>query len=231
MRGAGIIARFGGLVWIRSGAHCWREWARRAALLILVVLAADALLANAAQVRVPAGRGIVELEAKQQRKEGNLFIAEGDVDIRYLDLRLRADHVEYNSATAVAVARGHVQFDYHSQHLDADEARYNVRTGQGTFRRVRGSVRIERRPNPALLVTPNPLSFEAQEVERVDERTYKIRNAWLTVCTPERPIWKFYAPRATLRLDRSVALVNANFRLFHVPLVYLPYPTAPTGRK
>lgn len=199
--------------------------------LLLLLSSAGAASAHAAQVRLPTGRGIAELEAKQQRKEGDVFIAEGDVDIRYQNLRLRADHVEYNAATQEALARGHVQFDYNSQHLDADQARYNLRTGKGIFHHVRGAVRIERRPNSALLVTPNPLSFEAEEVERLDERTYKIRKAAVTVCAPDRPTWKFYAPRATLTLDRKVALVNANFRLFRVPLLYLPYATAPAGRR
>ncbi len=185
----------------------------------------------AAQTRLPAGRELIELEAKQQRKEGNVFIADGDVDIRYKNLRLRADHVEYNADTTEAVARGHIRFDYNTQRLDADEARYNVRAGRGMFRRVRGTVQVQRRPNPSLLVTPNPLSFEAEEVERVDEQVYKIRNAWVTVCEPDRPTWKFYAPRAVLTLDKKVALVNANFRLFRIPLLYLPYATAPAGRK
>src|SRR5437879_11433452 len=185
--------------------------------LLVVVVSGIAIVsgiaAAKAQVRLPAERGVVELRAKQQRKEGDVFIAEGDVDIRFQDLRLRADRVEYNDSTSVAIARGNVKFDLHEQHLDAEEARYNLRTGLGTFRRVRGSVQIERRPNPALLVTPNPLYFEAREVERRGERTYIIRHAWVTVCAPDRPKWTFYAPRATLTLDKSVALVNTNFRL------------------
>src|SRR5229473_4921473 len=165
------------------------------------------------QVRLPARQGVAELEARQQRKEGNVFIADGDVDLRYQDVRIRADHMEYNAETAEAMARGHVQFDFDNQHLDADEARYNVHSKRGTFARVRGTVKIDRRPNPAVLITDNPLYFEAEEVERVDERTYVIRKVWLTVCEPERPVWKFYAPRATLRLNEKIALVNANFRV------------------
>ncbi|MBI3669920.1 MAG: LPS-assembly protein LptD [Acidobacteria bacterium] len=209
----------------RAWPAAWLPW-----LALTVALAASGPAA-AAQVRLPAPGGIVELEAKQQRKEGDLFVADGEVDIRYQDVRLRADHVEYSVLTSVALARGHVQFDFGSQHLDADQARYNVRSGRGTFEHVRGSVQLERRPNPAILITPNPLYFEAQEVERTGERTYKIRGAWLTVCAPDRPIWKFYAPHATLTVDKSVALVNANFRLFRVPLIYLPYATAPASRK
>src|SRR5258708_8993762 len=150
--------------------------------------AARAAAGAQGQVRLPARQGVAELEARQQRKEGNVFIADGDVDLRYQDVRIRADHMEYNAETAEAMARGHVQFDFDNQHLDADEARYNVHSKRGTFARVRGTVKIDRRPNPAVLITDNPLYFEAEEVERVDERTYLIRKVWLTVCEPERPV-------------------------------------------
>ncbi|HVS87868.1 MAG TPA: LPS assembly protein LptD [Candidatus Acidoferrum sp.] len=185
------------------------------------------------QIRLPSGKGgIAELSSSgPQRRQGDLYIADGDVDIRYGDLRLRADHVEYNNKTSESVARGHVQFDYENQHLEGDEAHYNVSTGRGLFRNVRGTVKIERRPNPTVLVSENPLYFEAREVERLPGYVYLVREAWITVCDPEHPKWQFYASHARIRVDKTVALVNANFRLFRVPLIWLPYATAPAGRK
>jgi LPS-assembly protein len=57
-----------------------------------------------------------------------------------------------------------------------------------------------------------------------------IEHAWLTVCDPDDPSWKFFSSHATLHVDRSVAMVNANFRLFQIPLLYVPYATVPAGR-
>ena len=209
--------------------HSFRQHkAKQTFLLAIVVLLAGSARA---QVRVPTERGVMQLEAKQQRREGNVFYADGDVDIHFEQKRLRADHVEYHRETHEAVARGHVQFDFDTQHLEANEAHYNVRTGRGVFRQVLGSVKLQWHPNPSILVSPNPLYIEAQAVERLDERTYKLHHAWITICKPEQPTWKFYARRATLRLERSVALVHANFRLFRIPLFYLPYATAPASRK
>jgi LPS-assembly protein len=204
----------------------------RPGLLFLLLLPALAPPARSAQgpERLAVGRDWAEISSVQQRWEGNVYIADGDVDIRYLALRLRADHVEFNDQTKQALARGHVQFDYNNQHLNATEGRYNIRTGQGTFLHVRGAVRIERVPNSTLLVTPNPVSFEADEVERVNDRVYKITGARLTVCEPDHPKWEFDAPHATLTLDKNVALINANFRFFRIPLLYLPYATAPANR-
>jgi len=187
----------------------------------------------AQQVRPPVAKGgIAELSADgPQRRQGSLFIADDNVDIHYADQRLRADHIEYDDQTNEAFARGHVRYDFENQHLEADEAHYNVGTGRGTFLNVRGTIRIERRPNPTLLVTDNPLYFEAHLVERLGNDFYIIHEAWMTVCDPQHPKWQFYAPRARVRLGKTMALVNANFRLFRVPLIWTPYATAPAGSK
>jgi LPS-assembly protein len=189
--------------------------------------------ASAQRPSRPAAKGgIAELSAAgPQRRQGDLFIADDNVEIRYGDQRLRADHVEYNDKTTEAHARGHVQYDFENQHLQADEAHYHVSTGRGTFLNVRGTVKIDRRANPVLLVTDNPLYFEAREVEKFGNDLYIIRQAWITVCDPGHPKWQFYAPRARVRVGKSMALVNANFRLFRVPLIWTPYATAPAGPK
>src|SRR5580658_8583496 len=185
------------------------------------------------------------LEAKQQRQIGQIYYADGDVDVRYQNTRLRADHVEYNEDTRVVIARGHVQLDYLTQHLEATDARYELATGRGTFHNVRATFAVQRRPpapqrevnamqrQPAqtLLLSPNPIYFEAEEAERVDENTYIVHRSWMTVCDPDKPTWKFYAPKAKVYIRTSVHLENGNFRLFSVPVVYLPYATFPAEKQ
>ncbi|HUL14678.1 MAG TPA: LPS assembly protein LptD [Terriglobales bacterium] len=186
----------------------------------------------AQQMRLPSGKsGYADLSAKVQKRQGDVYIADGDVDIHYAQTRLRADHAEYNSQTYEATATGHVVFDYENQHLQADEAHYNISAGTGTFRNVRGTVQILRRPNPMVLVSQNPLYFQADEVRRISEEVYLVRKAWITICDPQKPTWQFYASHAKIRLNKTVALVNANFRLYRVPLIWLPYATAPAGSR
>jgi LPS-assembly protein len=143
---------------------------------------------------------------------------------------LRADHVQYNTKTYDVVVHGHVLFDTDTQHMTAESGDFNMRTGEGRFVHVHGEITVERNPNANVLVSPNPLVFEAQEVRRLDARTYSIEHAWLTVCEPDQTIWKFFTTHATLRVDRSVALVNANFRVLEIPLLYMPYTKLPAGR-
>src|SRR6202521_4458593 len=202
------------------------------AALLFALASSSTRPASAQQARLPAGKGgVADLEAKTQSRKGDVTTADGDVDIHYGATRLRADHVEYNSKTYEAVATGHVQLDYNNEHIEAGEAHYNVSTGHGLFYNVRGIIKIERRPNPAILITDNPLYFEARDVERFPGDVYLVRRAWITICDPLHPKWQFYAPNARIRLNKTVALINANFRLFRVPLIWLPYATAPAGQK
>jgi LPS-assembly protein len=207
--------------------------AYRGRALLALIAGLLALRGAAAQEIIPpssAGQASVRLEAEQQRKEGDLYFADGKVEIQYKGLRLRADHVQYNTKTFQATAHGHVLFDMDTQHLTADSAEFNVQSGAGLFEQVRGEVTAEHKPSANLLVSPNPLVFEAREVRRLNARTYWIEHAWLTVCEPDKPSWKFFTPHATLQVDRTVAMVNANFRMFRIPLLYFPYASLPAGR-
>ena len=227
----GIMFRVNGLSHARSRSVLRFSFYFATILSSLCALALPVCFAQ--QVRLHSNKGAdVEIWSRgPQQKRGDLFIADGDVDIHYGDERLQADHIEYNEKTFESLARGHVRFDYNKEHLEAEEARYNVSTGHGTFTNVRGTVKIERRANPLILVSQNPLYFQAQEIERFPGDVYLIRRGWITICDPQHPTWQFYAPHARIRLNKSVALVNANFRLYRVPLIWLPYATAPAGEK
>jgi lipopolysaccharide assembly outer membrane protein LptD (OstA) len=164
---------------------------------MLCVLAACVAAARGVAAQLPApptDQATVRLEGDQQRKEGDDFFADGRVQIEYRNLRLRADHVQYNSKTYLVTARGNVQLDADTQHLTADSAEFNVRSGEGRFEHVRGEVRMDHRENSYILVSPNPLVFEAQEVRRLDNRTYTIEHAWLPCANRTSQVGNFSPP-------------------------------------
>ena len=189
--------------------------------------------ASPQQTHLPNAKGqLAEISSSgPQRRQGDLYFADDNVVVIYGDARLTADHVQYNDATSEIIATGHVKYDFENQHLDADDAHYNVSTGHGLFHHVHGTVKIVRKPNPTILVSENPLYFNGEEVERLSEDVYVIRKAWITICDPEHPSWQFFAAHAHVQLNDKVALVNANFRLFRIPLIWLPYANAPAGSK
>jgi LPS-assembly protein len=213
-----------------------RQMLSRLALAFLILGAGGPALAQIATNIAPKifePGATATLEADQQRAVGKTFYADGHVDLNYQNARLRADHVEYDSEKQIVIASGHVQLDYMTQHLEADDARYELKTGRGTFHHVKATFAVQRRPTPTLLISSNPIYFEAEEADRINDTTYRLSHAWLTGCDPNRPTWKFYAPRATIQLRQSVHLVDGNVRIFSVPVLYLPYASFPaaTGRE
>jgi LPS-assembly protein len=234
----GFVALFDAMPdWMEANSRRRNPQVCQCALLLAMLVAmslaarAGAQQQNETVTRLSTQKGELTVEADVQRESGKIVFADGHVDITYEDMRLRADHVQYNEQTKVAIARGHVQFDHENQHLDADSATYNLDTQRGTFENVRGTVKAEHPANPNVLVSPNPLTFAATEVDRISVDEFVVKHAWLTVCRPDRPKWKFYAPRAVIRIQKSVRLENATFHLFHVPVIYLPYASVPAGEK
>lgn len=177
------------------------------------------------------GEVIVITACGQQEKKGDIYTADDHVEIVHENERLRADHMQYDYDSGIATLTGNVKLDYENQHITADSAHYDVNANRGDFHHVHGEVELQRKPNPEILVTPNPLSFDAAEMDRLGPTTYRIIRAELTVCRPDKPTWKFYARRANLHLNKSAILVNVNFRLFRVPLIWLPYASTPAGTK
>lgn len=196
-----------------------------------VVNCGDALAQDQpTQSRVPARGGGVVICADQPKLVTNdVATFDGHVELKYQDETLHADHLEYNLVTFDITARGHVVLDHENQHIEADDATYNVDTGRGIFHRVHGTVHAVSRPNAQVLITQNPLTFDADQVDRLDERTYTFIKAKLTVCDPLKPTWQFSAASGTIHLNEKVAMVNANFRLLKAPLIWFPYATAPEG--
>src|SRR5579872_4218548 len=116
-----ILRKIIGAVWVR-------------ALGVLITGVSVACLAFA-QIS-PSSQSTVRLEAEQQRKEGDVFFADGKVEIEYKNLKLSADHVQYNDKSYTAAAQGNVRLDVETQHLIADSAEFNVRSGEGRFEHV-----------------------------------------------------------------------------------------------
>jgi lipopolysaccharide assembly outer membrane protein LptD (OstA) len=83
-------------------------------LLLLAFFARPARTAAAPspQQSLSSQQSMVTLEADSQHKSGNIYDADGHVDIVNGAMRLRADHVTYDDATKFVTATGHVLFDY-----------------------------------------------------------------------------------------------------------------------
>ena len=167
----------------------------------------------------------VILRADSQQKIGHRYQLVGHVEINYRDMQLKADRVDYDEATGEVAASGQVSFTrpVENQQMRASRTQYNLRTGTGSFFDVQGSFGAQVQTGSPLLTTTNPFFFTAEQVERLDENTFRVRNAKITVCSLPNPTWPFATPVAIIRPGVSARIYNSQFHLFNVPIFYSPF--------
>lgn len=198
-----------------------------ATTLLSAALAAAFLLALPAAAQQPAtpppSADIVEIVADSQQKAGEVYLLQGNVEVRYRGMTLHADQVTYDEKKRTVEARGHVVFERDDDRLEAEEGRYELGSGRGTFLRVEGTVGLPPRPSDAYLVTANPFYFKSERVERRSDASYLVERGWVTNCQPGQPKWRLQAARARIRPGRDVRLYRSSFLLRGVPIFYAPF--------
>ncbi|MYC68651.1 MAG: LPS-assembly protein LptD [Acidobacteriia bacterium] len=206
----------------------------RAFWIPLAIMASSAAPASG-QLPVPAGgapptsqapfvQHAVEIRSLEQRSDGPVRVATGDVELRFKSVVLTADIVEYNESTGDLKAEGNIHYRTldGDQDLRADKLAYNLRTELGTFYEARGRAASASQGGPRLLTTDNPFQFEAPLVIKAGQH-YTIHDGTLTNCNPDSPWWTLSAAKSELTPGGSAIVRNGLLRLRGVPLLYMPY--------
>lgn len=166
----------------------------------------------------------VTIDADEQRKEGDVFIASGYVVITYGTSRLQADKVIYNSTSGEANAEGNVIYDPDPfQRITARRAVINILSKRGTFYETTGFT--DQTPDG------ETLNFTAERVEKTGRDTYLLYGVTLSACTQAVPVWQFEATEADLQVNKSATIRGSVFRFKDIPLLYLPAVKLPLGRQ
>jgi len=163
---------------------------------------------------VPSRPAEVTIVARSQERTQNRIFAAGDVEVRYGDILLFADRVEYDLETKDVLAEGNVVAQSAGEVIRAERARFNLETGRGTVEKASGMI-------------PPSVLFEAEELEREQADLYTLKKARLTACTQPNPRWSFGLSRAKIRTGDHVAMWDAVVRVKGLPLFYTPYMRYP----
>lgn len=94
--------------------------------------------------RLPPRGDLISVTADKQEYNINtqVFVATGNVTVRYKQSELKADRVEVNVKTQDAVADGNVFFTRGDQKLRGSRLDYNYRTVKGVFQKASGSINL-----------------------------------------------------------------------------------------
>lgn len=122
------------------------------------------------------------------------IVLDGEVQLRRVDMVIRADHLEYDQARDLARARGHVRINQAGNIYEGPALELKVDAFEGSFEQ----------PNYKLLA--NDAHGEAQRIDFLDDKRAVVRNATYTTCPREpgpdwMPDWILRA--ATLRFDSA----------------------------
>ena len=161
--------------------------------------------------------GEMDIRSIDQKRIGkDEFRATGEVEVHYQDMLLKADEVWGNRLTQDVEGQGHVYFEQGQQKIWGERFKLNLRTKMGSFYQVKG------RADPGFI-------FEAEEVEKIGEDKYRVKDGFVTACEDRIPKWSFSVKDAVFRIDQQVHLKHPIFRIKKIPLFYSPYLYAPTN--
>ncbi len=178
----------------------------RAALILL-------LAAGLASPAAGQGQGEpVRLRAdRQEWVRESYWRGQGHVELLYQDIKIRCDALEVDLETMDLHAAGGVILDQGPRRFTCDEAFFNLRTKTGRLLHASGTL------EPTY-------SFTAEEVEKLDERRYRLTRATFTSCEPEpAPPWRFSVRRALLEEQGYGRFHGAALEVKNFPVLYVPY--------
>jgi len=179
-------------------------------LCVAVLLASWTSGAQEGRVQRTTGEGpTISAERFEQISEGELLVT-GDVELRYGELRLLADTVQYNDATRIAIAEGNVVMMIGKGQITGDRLEINVDTTQATVWNAHGYM------DPDVI-------FRAAKLERISDDTVVITDGTVTTCTQPTPYWSFHVSKATLEQDRYAYMRNVSLKASKATIFYLPY--------
>ncbi len=171
----------------------------------------------------------VVLESDRQSRSGDRIVLEGTVRIQYGDYRVDADRIEYNDATGDVEAKGHVHINgaSNTETLDAERASLNIHSETGHFYDVRGSVGVKTTTHGNVYTTDNPFLFTGRMVVKNGPEQFDIYDGTVTSCQLPKPDWQLVSRHFSVS-DGKARASKTTFRLFNLPLFFLPYATHPT---
>ncbi len=169
--------------------------------------------------------GSAVIEADVIDRDAGLWMAQGEVVIRYKDITVLAHRVFYDPVSKDATLES-----------KDDPSEYNVEVKRAVewLKARRGEINLERDTGTFFDVdgfTEEDLFVKAASITKTGPDTYVARNGIITACDEAVPKWSFHTSKANIRVNSWVRSRNTAMRIKKVPVFYLPYFLFPSGKK
>lgn len=175
---------------------------------------------------IQLGDESITVRAERQTRTGeNEYLAQGNVEVSYRDLLLKADEICGNDRTRDIEGEGNIYFEQGLTRLKASSFKFNFDSQTGVFYDVTGRTDLELQSR-----TETDVLFQAKEFRKVGADEYRIVDGMVTACEDPVPKWSFSAKSADFKVTEPVNLKHAVFRIKKLPLFYSPFLRVPTSR-
>jgi LPS-assembly protein len=191
------------------------------ACLIVVLIAAPAAFAQFPEAdfgdtTIPI---TVSADMLSYDRENKIYTAEGNVEITRGAMVLKADRVTMNGVTKEAEATGNAYFFNGTDEIKADRFALNIDTQTGVI--YKGMI----------FYADKHFYISGDELEKLGEKTYRIRGGSLTSCDGPVPAWKITGKRSEVTLEGYGKIWNGAFWIKNFPVMYIPFGMYPARTK
>lgn len=192
-----------------------KRWIRRAVVMVVVLLTVLSAWASAATLGESKEPVSLQADNLDYDKATSTYTAEGQVDLQQGTTQLFADKVRYNTVTGDADAEGHVDLRDVDGQLQGEQMQVNIRTAVGVAQQSRG------------FISAYNFHLAGEEISKLGEQKYRIRNGYFTTCDGDVPAWKFGARELNVTLGGYAKAKHVTFYLHDIPVMYVPYLAYP----
>ncbi len=152
-------------------------------------------------------------------KATSIYSAQGQVDLQQNQTRLQADQVHYNILTGAADAVGTAVLQDPDGTLSGQSMNVNIKTGVGVAQYAHG------------FIAAYNFHISGDEISKLGEASYRIKNGTFTTCDGDVPAWKFGASELDVTVGGFARAKHVKFYLYDIPVLYVPYLAYPVSDK
>lgn len=147
-----------------------------------------------------------------------LFVAQGNVTVRYRGALITSDALHYDSEAAFAIFSGNVFYLDDDQELTGHSLQYDLNSGEALFDGMEAVLYSDG--------VEGPMFIRGDRVRATDGEV-RIERARLTTCecTGPTPAYHFAAKELEIYPNDRIVVRGVTFYDHRVPLLYLPYLT------
>jgi LPS-assembly protein len=175
-------------------------------LILLLICFSLSGHAKETEKRISKGEGPVDIEADELSfdRDTKIYQAHGQVEIARGDISLTADHAQLNAETRELSAWGNVLLREGEDVIECERLEINLDSRVGKILKAK------------LFLKDQNFHLTGQEVDKLGENHYRLREGSFTTCDAELPPWKF-----SVKEMEIVDLGSGGYGLAKGPMGYL----------